>query len=571
MSILRALSDAESLEDLANILGFKAKSISFLLYVKPRELTYREFEIAKASGGKRQIAAPNRELKLLQQRLAAVLLDCREELEPAILRGRSRNQVSHAFLHNRSIFSNARSHRRRRYVFNLDLSDFFGSINFGRVRGFFIKDRRFKLQPRVATLIAQIACYRNGLPQGSPCSPIISELIGRILDQRLIALAKSLDCTYSRYADDLTFSSNRLIFPREIAVGEEHQWTVGMELQNIIRRSGFSINVAKTRMQYRDSRQVVTGLVVNRFINVRNEYRRLVRAMVHRLQRTGGFEHVSISRRPDGDVRESRSGKVDELHGMLGFINQAKISEATRRGERAVASKNHFPLFRRFLLFKEFYATARPVVVCEGKTDNVYLTHALRALAKSYPDLASVAPDGKIELLIRRFRYTERSTGKLLGIHGGGGDLKNLLISYVTESRKFSAPCIQAPVIVLVDNDSGADPVFAAAKEILGKRIERSAPFTRICANMFLMPTPLLGDQRESKIEDFFDEVTLKTRLDGKSFDPSGKYDERLYFGKADFAYRVVQKHAASINFDGFKPLLDAIVSLIQAFRKTLA
>jgi len=62
------------------------------------------------------------------------------------------------------------------------LQDFFGSINFGRVRGFFIKDRNFALQPAVATILAQMACHNNALPQGSPCSPVISNLVGHVLD-----------------------------------------------------------------------------------------------------------------------------------------------------------------------------------------------------------------------------------------------------------------------------------------------------------------------------------------------------------------------------------------------------
>ena len=98
-------------------------------------------------------------------------------------------------------------HVGSKYVLNIDLQDFFDSFNFGRVRGFFIKNRNFQLNPDVATVIAQIACYDNKLPQGSPCSPVITNLISHSLDIRLASLAKKYKCTYTRYADDITFST----------------------------------------------------------------------------------------------------------------------------------------------------------------------------------------------------------------------------------------------------------------------------------------------------------------------------------------------------------------------------
>lgn len=231
-------------------------------------------------------------LRLLQRRLASLLQNCADEVDAVATKS---DQLSHGFKRKRSIVTNARRHRHRRYVFNVDLHDFFGTINFGRVRGFFIHDRAFALTPKVATILAQIACHENALPQGSPCSPVISNLIGHILDVHLVRLASRAGCTYSRYADDLTFSTNLRDFPSSVATrvaGDAHEWLPGMELSQLIGLSGFEINHSKTRMQYSDSRQEVTGLVVNRKLNVRKEYRRTVRAMVHRLLHTGSFDYV---------------------------------------------------------------------------------------------------------------------------------------------------------------------------------------------------------------------------------------------------------------------------------------
>src|SRR5258708_35617955 len=97
-------------------------------------------------------------------------------------------------------------------------------------------------------------------------------------------------CTYSRYADDITFSTNKPNFPADIArqiVGEVHKWEAGDKLQRTITKSAFAINSAKTRMQYRNSRQTVTGLVVNQKANTRGDYRRTGTAMAHRIFKKG--------------------------------------------------------------------------------------------------------------------------------------------------------------------------------------------------------------------------------------------------------------------------------------------
>ncbi len=247
----------------------------------------------KRSGGQRNISAPCDALKRLQRNLADLLQDCVDEL--AIVKKR-RDHASHGFTRKRSIITNARQHRHRRWVLNLDLEDFFPSINFGRVRGYFVKNNDFALHPDVATVVAQIACFENSLPQGSPCSPAISNLVAHVLDMRLVKLAAEVGCTYSRYADDLTFSTNKKDFPPEIAVpsGSDgqgaHLWLPAEGVQGIIERSGFRINKKKTHVMYRSSRQEVTGLVVNQKISVPSGYRHSVRAMVHRLVKSGSYE-----------------------------------------------------------------------------------------------------------------------------------------------------------------------------------------------------------------------------------------------------------------------------------------
>jgi hypothetical protein len=175
-----------------------------VLYKIPAPAKYISFEIPKRNGGTRLIKAPEPKLALLQRRLAKLLYDCLDELKQGV--PPRRRSLAHGFERNRSIITNANLHKRRRYVLNIDLQNFFPSINFGRVRGFFINDNNFALEPKVATIFAQIVCHENELPQGGPSSPVISSLIGHILDGRLARFAKSHKCTYSRYVDVYVFS-----------------------------------------------------------------------------------------------------------------------------------------------------------------------------------------------------------------------------------------------------------------------------------------------------------------------------------------------------------------------------
>lgn len=567
MSQILALKLAGSLGDVANLLGYKKSAVSYLLYREPSSKKYHSFTIPKRSGGVREISAPTDKLKLLQRRLAGVLNKCYQEIYSDNL-----DEISHGFIHGRSTVTNAKKHKKKRYVFNVDISDFFGSINFGRVRGFFIADRHFQLDPSVATIIAQIACYKNSLPQGSPCSPIISNFIGHILDIQLVKLSKTHGCTYSRYADDLTFSTNKPNFPPQIAtrLGGENTWVPGLDLVRLVAHSGFTLNPVKTRMLYKNSRQEVTGLVVNKRVNVKSEYRRNVRAMVHRLLQKGEFELTGQALNGSlGEVSRVK-GRLDQLHGMLGYIDW--IDHNNRRSGDASPDANgglrgSRLVYRKFLFYKEFFVSSSPVLLCEGKTDPIYVTHAIRSLASSHPYLAAIDAEKKIKILLRRFRYAETSTGRILGIESGGtNNLKNFLRNYVNEAKKTKAPSMAHPVIVLVDNDRAGREVFGVAKGIMSssKQTNPDAEFTHIYRNLYLVATPKVGDSNDSEIEDLFDKSVLNHSIGGKHFDPSNHKSDGSTYGKNLFARKVIAPNADTIDFSGFGPLLDRFSAVIR-------
>lgn len=579
MSRLIALRSAETLSDVAGLLGFTATAVAYLLYRMPASAKYVVFSVPKRDGGMRVIQAPCPQLKLLQRNLANLLQDCWEEI--CLDKGHP-DTLAHGFKRRRTIVTNARAHRGRRFVFNTDLKDFFPSINFGRVRGFFLKNSSFALCPTVATVIAQIACHENALPQGSPCSPAIANLIGHVLDIRLAKLAATEGCRYSRYADDLTFSTNLPTFPSKIAspdIANPHTWNEGRALARIVSAQGFAINSAKTRMQYRDSRQEVTGLVVNRRPNVRREYRNLIRAMTHNVYRKGSFDV------PDS-TGALKPGSLDQLQGMLSFVDSVDLHDRYARfaggphrhglgrpiGEVSVAEFGTLSaqilgdlsaterILRRFLLFRCMYSPARATVICEGPTDNVYITHALHRLSTSFPTLVAPKSSGGTELRVRLLRYDGTRLSRLLGLGSGGGDaLASVVDLYSEEVKKFRVAPSAAPCIVLVDNDSGSKPLLGRLKR-LGVSIPPGKVWTHVSHNLYALLTPLVpATKAESCIEDFFDTSTKAIKVGGKSFHTGKGFDHAKHYGKMVFAHKVVRPNAATIDFSGFAPLLQQL------------
>ena len=555
MTYLKKIREAQTLKDIAHILGVQPKTVSYLLYILPDAEKYRSFEIPKRNGGTRLINAPEPRLKMVQRRLANVLYECIAEVEKCTP---PRRPLSHGFARSRSIFTNASVHKNRRYVLNLDLEDFFPSLNFGRIRGFFIKDKRFELNEKVATVIAQIACHKNELPQGSPCSPIISNLLGHLLDVRLVRFARKYKCTYSRYADDITFSTNLKDFPSALAepIPEKPQyWQLGLPLIQEIQHAGFEVNNDKTRMQWRGSRQVATGLVVNKKVNIRSEYYRTARAICNRLFLTGEY-YIS-------DPENSLDG-LNKIEGILSHIHyikdRADLREEEEKKKDPLAIRK---LYRRFLFYKYFVALEKPLIVTEGKTDPIYLRAAITKLPKYHPQLGEFV-NGKFSSAIRFLRYSD-TIDKILRLSGGTGNLKDFILkNYKKDINSFKFQPLAYPVIILIDNDQGARDIFSMVKKRF--EIKTTKSFYHLHKNLYIVTTPENGKKSKSCIEDLFDPELLKTRLDGKTFDFSKKNKADDKHGKTVFATQVVRQNADKINFSGFEKLLDRIIAVLDHY-----
>lgn len=307
--------------ELEALLGFEYEAyIEHLIYKTPMERNYRVFTIAKKNGGTRRISAPKRQLKSLQRKLAEVLEAVYQP--PASI---------HAFTRSRSIVSNASKHVNRNYVINIDLENFFGSINFGRVRGMFMA-HPYYLPANVSSVLAQICCFKGELAQGAPTSPIISNMICSKLDSQLKKLAIQAGCFYTRYADDISFSSStkRMLRVLLSSIEQDGQSDIVLssDLTSIIRANGFNVNNAKSRLLRKSDRQEVTGLVVNSTINVKRSFIHEVRGMLDIWKRHGAFQaQLNYQRRIgiEGDeVKKNAPSFEDIIHGKLSFIKSIR-------------------------------------------------------------------------------------------------------------------------------------------------------------------------------------------------------------------------------------------------------
>lgn len=266
----------DSPRDISKLLEVTHKDFNYWMYRTPMARRYTTFYISSASGKRRRIDSPTTNVKILQQKLNEVLR-CVYIPKPSV----------HGFALGKSVRSNATAHTGKRWVFNIDLEDFFPSINFGRVRGMFM-GIPYHLPQRVATVLAHICCFGGSLPQGAPTSPIISNMICAKMDSQLQQLAKVNHSTHTRYADDITFSTTARRFPTDIGfVDGLDQLNPGNRLKQIVDSNGFRINSTKTRLRGRNRRQAVTGVTVNEFPNLPRSYTNQIRAMLHAWEKFG--------------------------------------------------------------------------------------------------------------------------------------------------------------------------------------------------------------------------------------------------------------------------------------------
>lgn len=319
---------------------FTMKHINF--YCNPNHTfhRYHQFTIKKKSGGERTITTPrNKTFRLILQYINEIFKSLYSPSDYAM-----------GFTEGRSVVDNAQKHVCHNYVFNTDLKDFFPSIDKSRIW------KRLQLPPfnfpdNVAHVFAGLCSMkgkriRNGkeeiamfLPQGAPTSPIITNMICDKLDHRLAGLAKRFGLTYTRYADDITFSSPHYVYAKDGAFMTE--------LRRIITSQSLVINEKKTRLQKKGGRQEVTGLIVSNKINVSQQYIRALRSILYIWEKYGlavaNSKFLPKYKKEKGYVKKGNPNIVNVLDGKLQYLKMVRgeqDSVYTRLNNRYVALVN---------------------------------------------------------------------------------------------------------------------------------------------------------------------------------------------------------------------------------------
>lgn len=279
---------------------------------------YHTFSIRKKTGGERVINSPMGALGMMQKALRAIFAIC-VEIHPKAM----------GFTEGKSVVNNARLHIGKNYVYNIDLKDFFHSFKKWQVKRIFTQVP-FQLPEEIANYLASLCVHtididgkkQQVLPQGAPTSPILTNILCKKMDIALDKLAKKYKATYSRYADDITFSSNKAVFNNPNFL---------QELEAIIHKNKLQINPKKTRLQKKSERQEVTGITVNEKLNTTRKYVKQIRMWIYLIEKYGVEKAETIFRKDyikeKGHIKCNKNPMFSVIGGKLLYLKMVKSQE----------------------------------------------------------------------------------------------------------------------------------------------------------------------------------------------------------------------------------------------------
>ncbi|MDE7396472.1 MAG: reverse transcriptase family protein [Muribaculum sp.] len=281
---------------------------------RTRKTSYVDFTIPKKSGGMRKISAPVKPLKAVQSAINILLQSIFVPDEHAT-----------GFVFNRNVKDNALIHVGQTCIFNTDLENFFPSITKLMVRRALHRELGDKLPSNeVINIICRICTVPDNsgievLPQGAPTSPVLSNIVLKSLDKDMSKLAERMECRYSRYADDITFSHSKSI--RRMSPFWQSR------IYNIIAKYGLKVNEKKTRTFVPGIRQEVTGVVVSDKINVPRSYVKQLRVLMHLWEKYGYAQAQIIFTRDF--CKGVEKNLVNVIDGKINYLKMIKGKEDT--------------------------------------------------------------------------------------------------------------------------------------------------------------------------------------------------------------------------------------------------
>lgn len=585
---------------------------------------YIEFTIPKKySADVRTINAPDTELKKIQKRIKMLI---EHQLAETNFNFKKSSQ---AYQKDKNIFTNAQIHRNKKYVVHLDIEKYFDNIRFNRINGLLQKNARFKLDYQLSTIITRLCCFNGHLTQGSPVSPIFSNLIGERIDTNLLKISKKFHFTYTRYSDDLTFSTN----DHEII---NTQFTSFLnEVKTAVSSQGFTLNDKKYSIASDNSRHIVTGLTNNKKVAVPIEFYKWTRAMANTFYQTnsfyighkkydwtslptglrileGRFNHIYNIEQQTRQLYQNHSGGFEytaitpldhHLHRNPPFKNKDTNQIINQFTSRELE-------YSKFLFFKTFWYGNSSTIFTEGKTDARYINKAHDVLQTQ-----NVLP-----LTVSSYYFKDLDTevtkesmlSRVFNLHAGGKGLKKILvmylggtyenqqfISYAEYFKKKQKP--NKPTIFLYDFELGNNCKDSPLNDMLNfidthkaiplKKDEiqqnlKQFGFQHIIFNLYIAVTTdfqLIDATTNNatikrEIEDYFPEdFLLDVNGDGQQYCETvskkhngifGKTSTAMRLSKNDFSFAIQKKSDPNI-FYNFKNLFDIIENISQHHRNT--
>ncbi|WP_081403525.1 reverse transcriptase domain-containing protein [Acinetobacter soli] len=314
----------------------------------------------KKDGGIRQLYVPNQLIKKIQKQIF-------DDLQPIY----SPRACAFAYVKGRNIKEHAKKHVNKRWILRVDLQDFFPNIHFGRVRGIF---KLLGCNEEISTYLAQLCCYEGKLPQGTSTSPLISNILASKMDRQLSEMAKQNQCFYTRYCDDLYFSTNRKLFPQNLAFFDNSSGNrfcqLGEDLKNIIDSNDFIVNEKKVYLSDKSNRQFVTGLIVNEKLNINRKFVRSLRPDLKKLKDNPNYKNEYFEKYNKNLLAKIR-GKIE----FIGYIRGYEDTLYRKYALELSKLDSSYIFNKRNLSFGDGNLVE---IYCEGVTDYLLLKEFLK-------------------------------------------------------------------------------------------------------------------------------------------------------------------------------------------------